>query len=311
VKDWFATRGMDYQPVTVPIAWTATGLLVAHQETYSYADVFTSTCGGSGFYLIRPAAPPQTISQGEPACGALRHDGNVAVDPTARSVVYSVWMEPNNSGLVRLDVQTGRADTLNTGCAVYLEHPSVSPDGASIAAVGLCEGRDQESYSLYVMRADGSGLREVAKEVAEDPAAWSADGRWLAFVDNSREPEIRLSITPSAGGTPRAITSGGNPAWSPDGRWIAFVDMGSSADEQSLFLVRADGSGRRVLYRNDARGTFSKGWGPMREGVPSGPLVWSADSRSIAFPRRFRRGTSVWTVDFESGRVHQLTQPDR
>jgi Tol biopolymer transport system component len=40
-------------------------------------------------------------------------------------------------------------------------------------------------------------------------------------------------------------------------------------------------------------------------------LVWSPDSRWIAFSRRFDRGASVWRVEVETGRVKQVTRAAR
>ena len=66
----------------------------------------------------------------------------------------------------------------------------------------------------------------------------------------------------------------GEPAWSPDGRKIAFQSkrravrgvVGGSNGE--IYVMNADGSGKRNLTRN-----------PAQDGSPS----WSPDGRRIAF----------------------------
>ena len=45
--------------------------------------------------------------------------------------------------------------------------------------------------------------------------------------------------------------------------------------------------------------------------VPWTTLLWSPDSRWLAFSRMFGAGTSIWRVDVESGIVQQVTRPDR
>jgi len=76
-----------------------------------------------------------------------------------------------------------------------------------------------------------SGKREVLVQLAAG-SGWggdlecSPDGRWVAFhVQRSDDRDIWLM--PSAGGTPRQLTSGDNedshPAWSADSRLIYFV----------------------------------------------------------------------------------------
>jgi Tol biopolymer transport system component len=57
--------------------------------------------------------------------------------------------------------------------------PAWSPDGSQLAFVSDRDG----SYQIYVMRADGTGVRRLTEfpQGAEAPA-WSPDGYWLAFV---------------------------------------------------------------------------------------------------------------------------------
>jgi TolB protein len=59
------------------------------------------------------------------------------------------------------------------------------------------------------------------------------------------------------------------PAWSPDGRSIAFAGTGDD-DNVDVYIVRADGHGKRRLTRH-----------PAAEGNPA----WSPDGRQIAFTR--------------------------
>ena len=175
---------MDYDPVDVPLSWTGGELVVAHREMYNNgADVYMSFCPGSGFYAVPVAGgEARPISVGDPACRAVRDDGDgvgVAVHATGGWAVFSESTPPNNSRLSRLDLRTGRVDSLPTGCAVYLGDPSLSPDGRRIAAVGQCRDRQQDPFGLYAMDSDGSGLRKIA----DDPgaaAAWSPDGQRLA-----------------------------------------------------------------------------------------------------------------------------------
>ena len=308
-------RGMNYDPADAPLVWKLNGdLLVAHSERYSRYDVVSETCAGSGFFVV-PASGGQAraIAVGAPACRAALTNDGVAADPSGTSVVYSTWVPPNNSRLIRVELSTGRIDTLSTGCKIYQEHPTISANGALIASHGMCRDRNEDHYRIYVTAADGAGLRTV---VANDSASWespswSPDARQLAFERSrgiGKDLVEEIAVIALDGHGMHVLTRGIFPAWSPDGRLIAFVQR-SGGDAQTLRIIRPDGTGERLLFRSTERTTYSRGWGPMQEGRPWGPLVWSADSRWLAFTRSFDRGTSIWRIEVASGRLVQVTAP--
>ena len=112
--------------------------------------------------------------------------------------------------------------------------PSWSPDGTRIAFTATDPwGR---ASALYVVRADGSGLRLVAQG-GRDPI-WSPDGARLAYRAGDRAWTIR------ANGTARKALPGSahGLSWSPDGSMLAYVADGWGSD---VYVVRADGTGRR------------------------------------------------------------------
>jgi TolB protein len=64
----------------------------------------------------------------------------------------------------------------------------------------------------------------------------------------------------------------GSPVYSPDGKQIAF--MGRVHDRWEIFVMNADGRGRRQLTRSDPR---------LKEPPSNVAPVWSPDGEQIAF----------------------------
>ena len=122
-----------------------------------------------------------------------------------------------------------------------------------------CCGRGP--VALYVMNADGSGKRVLARD-AFTGVAWSPDGRKIAFnSDHHRkfipgaytpaDSNIEIHVINADGSGERRLTR--NPSgdqgstWSPDGRMIAF-SRGDWPHNQ-IYVMNADGSGQRRLTR--------------------------------------------------------------
>ena len=151
-----------------------------------------------------------------------------------------------------------------------LRAPSWSPDGRRLAFVSLALGRS----GLYVIGADGSGLRILVRGAVESPT-WSPDGGEIAFGRGGAIWAARVGD----GGERRVTADGALPAWSPDGERIAFVGGGVDPGDQELYVVRPDGGGRtRVSSLAPPAGT-----GPLLVGA--GRPAWSPDGAFLAVVR--------------------------
>jgi Tol biopolymer transport system component len=143
--------------------------------------------------------------------------------------------------------------------------------------------------SVSIVRADGTGRREIASAV---DAAFSPDGRRVALVLAGAQ---HLGVVDLGTGVvrpvplPRVSPDSAGPEsvdWAPDGRRLVFTRPTRAGEEPpwELAIVGLDGRGWRVLVRSQA-------------GRPLLGARWSPDGRWIAYSR----GESVI----------ELVRPDR
>jgi Tol biopolymer transport system component len=139
----------------------------------------------------------------------------------------------------------------------------------------------------YTSRVDGGGARRIVKA---DFAAWSPNGRRLAFADADRG---MVEIMSSTGGARERVYDGIDPTWSPEGNELALVAFPQRRAE--IVLVRTDG---RVGARQLTSG----------EGEKFQP-VWSPDGRQIAYAVSYdgRNADDIFEVSPAGGEPRQLT----
>ena len=93
--------------------------------------------------------------------------------------------------------------------------PTLSPDAKKIAFVTNRDGDDE----IYVIGADGKGLRRITKDDGNDTdPTWSPDGQWIAFASD-RDGDFEIFVVRADGTGLRQITSNtasdNSPAWAP------------------------------------------------------------------------------------------------
>lgn len=142
----------------------------------------------------------------------------------------------------------------------------------------------------------------------EEAAAWSPDGRQIAFIRTHGEPEVDKApnkdlfvMDAKAGAEPRRLTTStaeetGRVAWSPDGRWIACLlgdePKWSAYGMMKLQVVPSTGGQGRVLTAALDR--------PVRS------PFWSADGSSLSFVVIDDRSQLVARIPAAGGPVEKL-----
>jgi Tol biopolymer transport system component len=200
-------------------------------------------------FVLRDAREASRISPAEspnpPAASAAvpAPDGSRPADATPRAARPTPT--PRKGGTTRGAVEPGRAGEPGPG------------------RIAFARARDGNT-DLYVMAADGTGVRRVTSDTGPTHPTWSPSGEELAFV---RMDGVWLVRTDGSRRR-RVVAREGvyGVAWSPDGRRLAFVASDGPGGRNiysngRLYVVNVDGSGLRDVTGSD-QGAASPVWAP-------------------------------------------------
>jgi dipeptidyl aminopeptidase/acylaminoacyl peptidase len=184
-----------------------------------------------------------------------------------------------------------------TGAVTRPANIAWSPDGRRLAFDGPATSGGT-GRALYIVNADGSGLRQVGRgdRLRSDPA-WSPDGGRLVFTqdDGARGGQGNLYTMTTSGGSLTRITGApthdAQPDWSPDGTRIAYVCV--SGGRRHVCQVTPTGSGMTVT-------TAGLGFTDV------GSVSWSPNSSALAI-----HATRPGLADFRAFRLSRWGAPVR
>jgi TolB protein len=262
--------------------------------------------------VLRNAIVYSTDEFGNPTLAAVRPDGTgrrrLMLDQTP-----DTWPDVSPDGRriafiasgYSLAIMDADAQTISEGTTFiffsfngHLAAPVWSPDGSQIAFRSDVETPAGLVDRIFIINADGSGLRQLTPDDpgSDDAPSWSPDGARLVFtrdgvlqvitadgtgltslgnIDHASEPDwspdgTRIAYGTSAGlrirnadgSTPVALTSGqdGHPRWAPDNLRLVFSRIVDGKSQ--LYIVNADGSGERRLSGGSAQES-TPSWSPV------------------------------------------------
>jgi TolB protein len=150
------------------------------------------------------------------------------------------------------------------------------------------------TFQLQIADMDGSRPQTIlrSREPIMSPA-WSADGRYLAYVSfETRKPVVWVQDLATGRRFAVANFKGSNsaPAWSPDGHVLAVVLTISGNSE--IYLVNANGGSPRRLTHSESIDT-----------EPS----WSPDGSRILFVSDRSGGPQIYSMSASGGEATRLT----
>jgi len=182
------------------------------------------------------------------------------------------------------------------------EYVSVSPTtGAFNLSPGgerlLLEARG-EILNLPAEEGDPVDLTHTSAS-REKNAAWSPDGKWIAFVSD-RTGEEEIWLTDQQGQTTKQLTKDGDgyllqPVWSPDSKHLIYSDK-----FMHLNLVEVPGGKTEVI----ARGEYDDAW--ERWGIQD--YAWSPCSRWVVYSMMgANMNESIYLYSLDNGKTTRLT----
>ncbi len=263
--------------------------------------VLIAGCGGVAAHA-RTAASQATAS--------------VSPDPSQIAVVRLHTGNPPRGDIVVMDPSGRRRRVLVPAAGhgrvgVAVAHLAWSPDGRWLAFTGVvsrrAKGGDQAT-DLFVVRANGSGLRRLTRTGSASDPVWSPDGRTVVFAELTHvgDPNVVTSFAAPLMSvdrdgthlhklTPLVQGQADRPgSFSPDGTQLVFTRVNVSAlasgggVQTSIEVVGSDGSGVHQLLADASSPSYSP------------------DGRQIAFVSNRDRDGTIRTGEDESEYASEL-----
>ena len=243
---------------------------------------------------------------------------------TALSCLVGLW-------LLGISTDAGAQVRLPTIDEIISLHsarsPVISPDGTRIVYAVRETNWEKDAYEteLWLVDVDSGSARPLTNaQGSSDSAAWSPDGRHVAFLSDRDESRQVYLIHPD-GGEARQLTDLKDGvqrfAWSPDGERIAFVSTDPVSEDRE---ARDEKYGEFEIVDQDVRMAHVyliplDGGEPRRLTEGSfvvGSFNWSPDGQAIAFDHRVSSDpsqsgtTDISVVHVDTGAIRPLVTQD-
>jgi len=282
-------------------AWSLDGSLLAFSSRRDSAGV--EDADGVWFLRMGALAGEAFRIRGVHAMPVWSNDGRWIAYTWAGEVPDSVRQNPRR-GWVAPDAITRGPDPKRFDGRV-ITHIPYKADGRGFLRDVASEPREH----IYVAPAAGGDPKRLTDgRLSQRSIAWSPDGRFIAFVQDSTDgderrldqhPDIYL-VEVATGALRRLTVTPGyhtNPAFSPDGRSVAFNCSGGRGQPEDVCVMPTSGGEQQNLT-------------PRWDLDPGAPR-WSPDGSTIAFQAEIHGNVHLFRVPARGGTVTQVTQGPR
>lgn len=250
------------------LSWSPDGTrLLCHSEGIANpadAGLYTVRSSDAGDLVRVTATPPDGFDIGQ---YGYSPDGSRVLfsrfDSNDNGTLFSV--KPNGTGTLRLSPP--RLSVIDLG---FFDGVGAdwSPNGSRAAFAAQKLSRRHFSTALFVVKADGTGLRQITPSgVGGISAQWSPNGDLIAFTSCCANVQAWV-VHPDGTGLREVTNARGEhrdswaislgPVWSPDSKKL-LTNRQSKSGQTSLWTANADGSGLSKL--TDTRSLALYAWG--------------------------------------------------
>ncbi len=223
-----------------------------------------------------------------------------SVSADGKRIAYASVVQTSNVQRLALDAATatftGEPVWVTTGSRLWA-NPDPTPAGDQV----VFYSRDQPEGDVYVVRSDGSGLRQLTGDAAIDRVPrWSPDATWVAFFSNRGGPLQVWKIRAADGGDLQQVgAAGGVPVWSPDGGRIATTEVSQYSALAGVFDARMSSPEQTLQALAPSAAELS----------PFVPNAWSPDGSTLAGQIGFTAGgKGIVTYSFATRTYERLTE---